>query len=484
MSAIQSKTLAKIQLSKSSESLPHTQERVILIIGTIKQVVAALDIIVTKLVQERHLLEQLNFSKQDSTGFVTPPTPVAALGRTESEKSTTPSVCSDSATTITTNTTTTGPAASEAGKIFKLKLLIPRALSRTLCGKGGENIRRVQKAYSVNVHTHHSTLLPAHVQHMLAVIVGDPADVIKAAACLTLHQTSHSDYDLYGEIPVSSPPLGALPENNYHTYNYDNDYDSSSQQSYYQQEQMREYYYYYYYYYQQQQAAAVAAAGGYQTGEYFAPAGYLVDDATSWAIKMQQEQQQLQQQQYYYGTHMQYHTSPYTSVPATMYSSPAMVPSCSPPMMPTSPDVPIYQQRTTYQSPSSKSHAKHQEPQLHRGVEAEVLMTMTESQAIAVLGEKRCRLEDLERVANVQIVVMGFSKSDKEKKKLRQLQIRGGLANVQYAQQLIGQRLLESVAEVQEIERKMKMMHQQRYKKKRSTSSGSCSIGSGAEEEE
>jgi len=62
------------------------------------------------------------------------------------------------------------------------------------------------------------------------------------------------------------------------------------------------------------------------------------------------------------------------------------------------------------------------------------------------------------------------AKTDKTKKKrtgykLQQLQIRGGHVNVQYARQLIGQKLMESGAEVQDIERRM-MQGQQRYRKR------------------
>lgn len=64
------------------------------------------------------------------------------------------------------------------------------------------------------------------------------------------------------------------------------------------------------------------------------------------------------------------------------------------------------------------------------------------------------------------VMAMPQTKKKGAGSKLRQLQIRGGHANVQCAQQLIGQRLMESGAEMQELEGRMMQGQQQRYRKR------------------
>jgi hypothetical protein len=458
VSAIQAKTSAKIQLSKSSESLPTTKERIILITGTVKQVVAALDVIINKIIQEQQLLDQLQQyqpSKQDSIGVFSPPNPVPSSGsggvgggkgggELSSGSSGATSVCSLPLSDTTTITTTAASTGNGSEIEFKLKLLVPNSLIEVMQGKNGQHIKAAQKTHNVTVIVHHnpSQLSPLH--HKLTVITGEPSNVIKAATCLTLPQTDHSQYSNYCDLPIP-PSLSALPEND----------DMNLQRYYYHQEQLN----YYNYYYNQQQLAAEAAAAGYSAaGEYFSAGGYVVDEAIAWAM------QQQQQYAYYYCINDSTMYSPHAPVMATpIYSSPPMGPSSSAPVM----AMPQPPNSSPHTSPSSSSK------QRYPPVEAEVLLTMTERQSIAVLGKGQSKLEDLERAANVCIVVMGLTSadSDKTKKKgtegykLRQLQIRGGHANVQYAQQLIGQRLMESGAEVQEIERR-KMQGQQRYRKK------------------
>jgi len=441
-----------------------TKERIILITGTVKQVVAALDVIINKVIQEQQLLDQLQqhqSSKQDSTGFISPPTPVTSPGgcgggggggESSSERSGATSVCSLPLSDTATTTTTTASVGNSSETDFKLKLLVPNPLIEVMQGKDGQHIKAAQKTHNVTVNVHHnpSQLSPLH--HKLTVITGNPSSVIKAATCLTLPQTDHSQYGNYCELPIP-PSLSALPKN-----------DGMNRQRYYYHQEQLNYYnnnnYYYYYHQQQQQLVAAAAAGYSATGEYFSADGYVVDDATAWAM------QQQQQYPYYYGdnsNNMYSSHAPMMAVP--VYSSPPMGPSSSPPVM----SMP----QSLNSSPHTSSHTSPPpSKQQHSPIEAEVLLTMNESQSIAVLGEGQCKLEDLQRAANVCIVVMGLTsaKTDKTKKKgtgykLQQLQIRGGHVNVQYARQLIGQKLMESGAEVQDIERRM-MQGQQRYRKR------------------
>lgn len=325
MNRIQSKTSAKIKLSKSSESLPYTKERIILISGTIKQVVAALDVTVKKLIHEQQSLDYLSHHqafKSNSSGLITPPTSLAYVGggggESSFENSGAASVCSfplsDTATT----------AANNGSKIkFKLKLLVPTALLQVMQGNDGRHVTAAQFTHQVKINVYQNpSHLPSLQRHKVTIIIGEPSNVIKAAACLMLSQTSHPEYHQYNELPIPSPSLHNSP-------GHDCDDSYNNQQSYYyHQDQLN----YYNYYYQQQPAAAIGgyhAAGGFIATD----GGYFVDDTTAWAMQ-QQQQQQYQYQAYYYGNH----NAMYSSSVAAMYSSPLMNPSSLSPTMSHSPN--------------------------------------------------------------------------------------------------------------------------------------------------
>lgn len=174
---VQAQTLARIQLSKATELYFGTNERILLVTGRLKQVVAAMYLILSKLQREG----VAPLSPRSKTAAVSPP----------------------------------GASAGEAGgdlagpQHLLIRLLVPQPLCGVIIGKHGSTIRTCA-ADSDTIIRVTSTSEGSHAPttHRIVTIAGARQNVLKAMALMVLKQSDDPKFLLHGELPPSSEQPG------------------------------------------------------------------------------------------------------------------------------------------------------------------------------------------------------------------------------------------------------------------------------------
>ncbi|KAL6784804.1 hypothetical protein ACKKBF_B03285 [Auxenochlorella protothecoides x Auxenochlorella symbiontica] len=152
----QAKTFARIQLSKSQEYYPGTQDRTLLISGRLKQVVAALALILDKLVGE---------------GVA----PLSPRSRLHQEPDRAPRLL--------------------------LKMLVPQPLCGIIIGKAGATIRSFSNDTQTTIRVTHGEGAPLALAHRVVTLSGEQSGVLKAVALLVLKQSEDIQFPLYSDLP-------------------------------------------------------------------------------------------------------------------------------------------------------------------------------------------------------------------------------------------------------------------------------------------
>ncbi|KDD74404.1 hypothetical protein H632_c1337p0, partial [Helicosporidium sp. ATCC 50920] len=260
INSLQSRTFARIQLSKAREYFPGTQERALLVAGRLKQVIAALALILDKL--QREGVAPLSSSRRPESSRSS----VAGLGEEarlhagpgegeEKEEEEEVGSCGkeepkegdaggpqhprnyggdlarppsesnegvlDSQAALPAASSSFPPASSPfppasgafppaspslslAGSArLVLKLLVPQSLCGIIIGKSGATIRgyAAETGTSIRVVAGHATPLP--LTHRVVTITGGERAVLKAVALLVLKQAEDQHYPFFGELPAS-----------------------------------------------------------------------------------------------------------------------------------------------------------------------------------------------------------------------------------------------------------------------------------------
>ncbi|KAL4856589.1 hypothetical protein ACK3TF_003042 [Chlorella vulgaris] len=200
---VQAQTLARIQLSKATELYFGTNERILLVTGRLKQVVAAMYLILLKLQREgvaplRYVLWACNFIETE-------------YRRTSLAMGLFVLHCSPRSKTAAASPP--GASAGEAGgdlagpQHLLIRLLVPQPLCGVIIGKHGSTIRTCAADSDTTIRLT-STCDGSHAPtlHRIVTISGARQNVLKAMALMVLKQSDDPKFLLYGELPSSVQP--------------------------------------------------------------------------------------------------------------------------------------------------------------------------------------------------------------------------------------------------------------------------------------
>ncbi|GAB4814901.1 hypothetical protein N2152v2_001947 [Parachlorella kessleri] len=172
----QQKTFAKIQLSKASEYFPGTVERILMLTGRLKQVVAALGLIFSKLSRE-------------GVAPLSPKSKAAAAAAAGGPAS-------------------PMPAAPPSPSLRLLvKLLVPQSLCGIIIGRSGSTIRQFAADTQTNIKVTAADGPSPPLSHRIVTVSGHQDGVVKAVALLTLKMSEDHKFSLFSSLPVA--PAGA-----------------------------------------------------------------------------------------------------------------------------------------------------------------------------------------------------------------------------------------------------------------------------------
>lgn len=176
----QSRTYARIQLSKAGEYYPGTAERTLLVTGRLKELVAALSLIFQKLMREGVApLSPRTRATLEAHG-------PEALG--------------------------TSPAR------LMVKILVPQLLCGIIIGRGGATVRAMAAETDTVIRVTAPEGPAVALNHRVVTVNGTVDGVLRAVALMTLKQTEDSKYATFSELPSSylasmvgpgaGPPMG------------------------------------------------------------------------------------------------------------------------------------------------------------------------------------------------------------------------------------------------------------------------------------
>ncbi|PRW61288.1 RNA-binding Nova-2-like isoform X1 isoform B [Chlorella sorokiniana] len=191
---VQAKTYARIQLSKANEYFPGTTERTLLVTGRLKQVVAALGLILAKLLRE-------------GVAPLSPRSKAAAGLRSAAGSSVSGGPGSEEGESSGEEV----GSGTQAPRLL-VRLLVPQPLCGVIIGKSGATIRNyaTDTGTVIRVTSGEAAQLPT--SHRIVTIAGEKEGVLKAIALMVLRQAEDPKFSLYGELPSpAAPSSGVAP---------------------------------------------------------------------------------------------------------------------------------------------------------------------------------------------------------------------------------------------------------------------------------
>lgn len=182
ITATQTHTHAKIQLTKAGEYFPGTRERVLLVSGRLTEIVMALYLIFIRLI------------KEDAA-------PVMSLQTPEIKDSI---VASDEEDEFTDHNLKQGLDLKFCqGVQLLVKMLVPEDLCGIIVGKGGLSIKHCSESTQTLVKVASSRIASSFTTHKIVSIQGNLKGIMKAVASLILKQAEDPHFGAYGSLPSS-----------------------------------------------------------------------------------------------------------------------------------------------------------------------------------------------------------------------------------------------------------------------------------------
>ena len=170
----QSRTYARIQLSKAAEYYPGTAERTLLVTGRLKQIIAALGLIFAKLNREGVApLSPRTRSAMDASGQEAPDPSFPTR--------------------------------------FLVKVLVPQAMCGIVIGKGGATVRAVSADTGTFIRVTSPEGPAVSLNHRVVTVNGAPEGVLKAIALLVVKQAEDPKFPSFSELPASYLAAGMAP---------------------------------------------------------------------------------------------------------------------------------------------------------------------------------------------------------------------------------------------------------------------------------
>ena len=216
----QTRTFARIQLSKSQEFYPGTQDRTLLVSGRLKQVVAALGLTLDKLLREgvAALVDAPAVRGSPSSGELNGderPLHRSASGEGAAEPA---AACDgegaacDAAGAELAEGHSAAQQAKKAPHVV-LKMLVPQPLCGIIIGKNGTTVRAISRSTGTSICVLQGDPPSQMLAHRVVTVTGPCPGILRAVALLVLKQADDPQFQLFSELPsaFAASPASVMP---------------------------------------------------------------------------------------------------------------------------------------------------------------------------------------------------------------------------------------------------------------------------------